>query len=168
MDQSFLTNKGAIVIAATPNLNAGGSMGSERLSTDRLNDVANGSIVGRITYTLQLEPSAAGAGTIEWCCFRTERSFAAPVLGTDPFPTDAEIAASGLQQMMRSNLPGWVLKFGAFAISAEIPRVVTITVAPNRLGAGKMKDGDYHGIIFFNRTNGTIAWSVQMRFKSYR
>ncbi len=168
MDQSFLTDKAAIVIAATPNLDAGGSMGSERLSTDRLNDVANGSIVGKITYTMQMEPNTSASGTIEYVCFRTERSVAAPVVGTSPFPTNTEIKDSGLQQMMRSNLPGWTMQFGAFAVSEELPRVKTITCSPNKFGAGKMKDGDYHGIIFFNRTPGTIDWSVQMRFRSYR
>ncbi len=168
MDQTSLTNIADVVVAVTPNLNAGGSMGSERLSTDRLTDCANGSKIGPITYTLQMEPSGAALGSIEWCCFRMERQFSAPVIGTNPLPTSAEIDASGLQQMMRSNLPGWVLKFGAFPVSPETPMVRTITVSPSRLGAPAIRDGDYMGIVFFNRTTATINWSVQMRYKSYR
>ncbi len=168
MDQQMLSNKGTVVVSVTPNLNAGGSMGSERLSTDRLNDVANGSKIGQISYTLQMEPDATAVGTIEWLCFRMERQFAAPVLGTNPLPTDAEITSSGLQQMMRSNLPGWVMKFGAFPISPELPSVRTIAVSPSRMGMGPIKDGDYSGIVLFNRTSGPVNFSVQMRFKSFR
>ncbi len=168
MDQSFLTNIASVIVAVTPNLNAGGSMGSERLSTDRLNDVANGSKIGQITYTLQMEPSSTAKGTVEWCCFRMERQFSAPVIGTDPLPSSAEITSSGLQQMMRSNLPGWVMKFGAFPISTELPSVRTISVSPSRMGMGPMKDGDYCGLVIFNRTASTILYSVQMRFKSFR
>ncbi len=168
MEQQFGTNAATIVIAATPNLNAGGSMGSERLDSNRLTDTANGSKLGQITYTIQLELATTAKGSIEYCCFRTERSFAAPVLGTDPFPTAVEIKDSGLQQMMRSNLPGWVLKFGAFPVSGEFPSVRTVKVSPSRMGAPAMRDGDYHGIVIFNRSDGTINFSVQMRYRSFR
>ncbi len=168
MEQTMTTQEASVIVAVTPNLNAGGSMGSERLSTDRLNDVANGSKVGKITYTLQMEPALTAFGTMEYCCFRMERQFSALVLGTDPLPTNAEIAASGLQQMMRSNLPGWVMKFGAFPLSAETPTVRTISVSPSKMGMGPIKDGDYSGIVIFNRTTSFVNFSVQMRFKSWR
>ncbi len=166
MDQQFLTNIASLVIAVSPNLDAGSSMTSDRTGTDRLTQVGNGQRVGTITYTIQIEPITA-VGTIEWVCFRLERQFSAPVIGTNPMPTSAEIDASGLQQMMRSNIPSWVEKFGAFPLSIETPKVVTIKCNPKRTGAGPQRDGDYHGIIFFNRTTGTVNWSVQMRYRSY-
>ncbi len=168
MDQNFGQNLASVIVAVTPNLNAGGSMGSERLSTDRLTDCANGSKIGTITYTLQFEPVGTPSGTIEWCCFRMERQFVAPVIGTTPLPTSVEIDGAGLQQMMRSNLPGWVMKFGAFPISAEMPSVRTISVSPSRMGMPAIKDGDYCGIVLFNRATGSINYSVQMRYRSYR
>ncbi len=168
MDQQMLANKGTVIVAVTPNINAGGSMGSERLDSNRLNDVANGAKVGNITWTVQLEPDATAFGTIEWLAFRLERQHSAPVLGVAPLPTDAELLSSGVQQMMRSNLPGWCMKFGAFGISPELPIVRNISVSPSRMGMGPIKDGDYVALIMFNRCGGPVNFSCQMRFKSFR
>ncbi len=168
MEQSFLSNKAAVIVAASPNQNAGGSMTDERIETDRLTLCANGSKLGAITYTLQLDPATTTLGTIEFCCFRMERQFSAPVIGVDPLPTEAEITSSGLQQMMRQNLPSWVMKFGVFPITEAISVAKSITVSPGKLGMPAMRDGDYTGIILFNRTNGSIGYGVQMRYRSYR
>lgn len=167
MDQSFATNVSAVVFAVTPSVNAGGSITSNRLDTDRDRDVSNGEKIGSITYSLTFEPASAGAGSIEWCCFRTERSQSTPALGTI-LPTSAENASQGLQQAMRLNIPGWVMKFGVFPVSAETPMTRTIVVRPSRMGAPPIRDGDFMGIVMHNRTNGTINFSVQMRYKSFR
>ncbi len=167
MDQSFATNISAVVFAVTPSVNAGGSITSNRLDTDRDRDVSNGEKIGRITYSLQFEPGTAAVGTIEYCCFRSERSQSTPALGTI-LPTSAENAAQGLQQAMRLNIPGWVMKFGIFPVSPETPMTRTVSVSPSRMGAPAIRDGDFMGIVLHNRTNGNVNFSVQMRYKSFR
>lgn len=168
MEQSFLSNVGAEIYAVTPNVNAGGSLAIDRLDTDRLTDCANGSKIGKVTFTLTLEPAPGIIGTIEFMVFRVERQFVVPILGTNPLPTNAEIAGSGLQQTMRQNLPGWCMKFGGFPVTAEVAQIRNIVVSPSRMGMPAMRDGDYLGIVIFNRTNGSIGYSMQMRYRSYR
>lgn len=167
MDQQFALNIAAVVIAVAPNNTAGASATSGRLDTDRDRAVSNGEKIGRITYCLQLEPNATAKGTIEYVCWRTERSQVTPSL-TNQLPTSAECDSEGIQQAYRLRLPGWVMKFGAFPIAPETPSVRTISVSPSRMGMPGIRDGDFTGITIFNRTNGTVDFSVQMRYKSFR
>lgn len=167
MDQQFATNLGAVVFAVVSNTLAGSSASATRSDIDRDREVANGEKIGRITYILQMEPNIAALGSIEYCCFRTERSQSTPALGTI-LPTSVEMDLQGLQQAMRLAIPGWVMKFGVFPVSAESPMTKTISVSPSRMGAPAIRDGDHMGIVLFNRTVGTIDFSVQMRYKSFR
>ncbi len=167
MDQQMATNISSVIIAVAANNTAGTSATSGRLDTDRDRSVSNGEKIGQITYTVQLEPASAAQGTIEYICWRTERSQVTPSL-TNQLPTSAEDASEGIQQAYRLRLPGWVMRFGAIGIAAEQPRVINIKVSPSRLGMPGIRDGDFTGITLHNRTNGTVNFSVQMRYKSFR
>jgi len=78
-----------------------------------------------------------------------------------------DIDSQGIQQAFKLNMPGWVMKTGAFALSAETPKVVSMTVNPAKYGKATIRDGDHIGICMFNRTAGSVGFSVQMRYKEY-
>ncbi len=136
------------------------------MAGDRDRDVNNGSHIGKVTFTLQAEPDVGAKGTMEYVVWRTERSQATPVLGTQ-LPTSAESASQGIQQAYRQHLPGWVMKFGAFPVTAEQANVRTISVNPDKFIKHGWRDGDHLGLTLHNRTVGTINWSCQMRYKEY-
>ncbi len=168
MEQSFLSNIASVIYAVTPNENAGASMTGERLETDRLTLCANGAKIGPVTFTLTLEPGTGITGTVEFVVFRVENQFSTPVVGTNPLPTSTEVKDSGIQQMMRNNIPSWVMKFGGFPVTQEVAQIRNITVNPSRMGMRAIRDGDYLGLMIFNRTNGSVGYNVQMRYRSYR
>ncbi len=162
------TNDQLVTFMAVATVTAGTSMTTNRLESDRLVEVANGHLVGQTTWDVGFQVgSETQSGYVEYVIFKAERQPTTPVVGTHPIPTDAEVIASGMQQMYRSNMPGWVLKFGTIPVTSEtiVTRQISINWAKFR--KGKVRDGDFFGITFFNRTatNLTIDW--QCRYKSY-
>ncbi len=168
MDQTLAANILGLVFSTVSTVVAGVSATTGRLDTDRDREVSNGEKVGFTRFTLQFEPTGAGFGTIEYVIFKIERSAITPVVGTFPIPTSATVDGQGIQQAFRLNMSTWVCKFGTFAVSAETPLVRTVTINWNKFKKATVKDGDHYGIGIFNRTTGSLDFSVQMFYKSYR
>jgi len=162
------TNDQLVTFMAVANVFAGGSMTTDRTDENRLTDVPNGRNIGRTTWNVGFEVgSETQSGYIEYCVFKAERQHGTPVVGTDPLPTDAEVISLGLQAMYRNNLPGWVIKFGLIPITSETIVTREISVSWSKFKKQRVKDGDFYGIVFFNRTgvNVTIDW--QCRYKTF-
>jgi len=168
MDQSVAANIAVLVFSTVSTVVAGVSATTGRLDTDRDREVSNGEKVGFTRFTLQLEPGASAFGTLEYVLFKVERSAITPVIGTFPIPTSATIDGQGIQQAFRLNMSTWVCKFGAFTVSPEQPKVVNIGINWSKFKKGTVKDGDHYGICIFNRTTGSVDFSVQMMYKSWR
>ncbi len=166
MGNTILTNDQLLTFQAVSTVRAGASLTSDRMETDRLTEVGNGSIIGEITVTVAMFPGASN-GYLEYVCFKAERQGSTPVKDTFPIPTDAEVLASGLQQMYRSNMPGWIMKFGTIPYTPETIHTRDIKFAPAKFGKGKVRDGDFYGICFFNRGASSITFDWQARYKSY-
>ncbi len=167
MDQQFATNILSLIFAVASSSLAGAAASAARIDSDRDREVSTGHTVGSIEFQLQLESAATAFGTIEWCVFKVERSFIVPVVGTDPIPSSADVDSQGIQQAFRLNMPGWIMKHGAFAITPEIASVRTIRVSPGKFRKGMIKDGDHIAIALFNRCSGAVNFSVQMRYKEF-
>ncbi len=168
MDQSLSTNILALVFSTVSTVTAGVSATTGRLDTDRDREVSNGEKVGFTRFTLQFEPNTTAHGSIEYVLFKAERQATTPVVGTFPIPTSATADGQGIQQAFRLNMSSWVCKFGAFAIAGEQPIVRTVTINWNKFKKATVKDGDHYGIALFNRCDGTVNFSVQMMYKSWR
>ncbi len=168
MDQSQAINVLSLIFSTVSTVVAGVSATTGRLDTDRDREVSNGEEVGRTTYTIQYEPAAGAFGTVEYCLFKAERQATTPVIGTHPIPSSADVLAQGIQQAFRLNMSTWVCRFGSFPVSAETPVVRNITINWKKFKKATVKDGDFYGLALFNRTQGTCAFSIQMRYKSYR
>ena len=168
MDQSLAANILTIIYSTVSTVVAGVSATTGRLDTDRDREVSNGEKVGYTRFTLQIEPTGAGYGTLEWILFKVERSAVTPVVGTHPIPSSADVDGQGIQQAFRLNMSTWVCRFGAISVSAETPIVRTIGINWSKFKKGTVKDGDHYGIALFNRTTGSMDYSVQMMYKSWR
>ncbi len=168
MGNTVLSLDQLVTFVAVANVNAGGSLNTDRLDTDRLTDVANGSLVGHTTIDISSKANSDVSGTIEYIVFKAERQPSAPVVGTFPIPTDSEVNLSGLQQTYRGNMPGWILQFGQFVITPELTVAKKIKINWSKFGKAKVRDGDYFGITYFNRVPGSVTLDWQSRYKSYR
>ncbi len=168
MDQTFATNILSLIFSTVSTVVAGTSATTGRLDTDRDREVSNGEKVGFTRFTLQFEPSATAVGSIEYVLFKAERQATTPVVGTFPIPSSAEVDGQGIQQAFRLNMSTWVCKFGVFPVTPEVAFARTVTINWSKFKKGTVKDGDHYGIALFNRTNGTINFSVQMMYKSWR
>ncbi len=115
-----------------------------------------------------MEPSTTAVGTIEYVVFKVPRSAVTPVVGTFPIPSAVDVDGQGIQQAFRLNMSGWIYKFGTFPISAETPKTINITMNWKKFKVATVRDGDFYGLAIFNRSNGTVGFSVQMFYKSYR
>ncbi len=158
----------SLVYCAISTVPAGTSATNPRIDTDRDRECSNGERVGFTRFHLQMEPSGTATGSIEYMIFKVERAFTVPVVGTDPIPSSAEVDTQGIQQAFRLNMSTWCCKFGTIALSPDTPVSRTITINWAKFKKATVKDGDHYGIAMFNRTSGTVNWSVQMFYKSYR
>ncbi len=165
MGNSILTMDQLVTFIAVSTVPAGTSMATSRLDTDRATEVSSGALVGRTTIDLGVVAGAA-SGYIEYVVFKAQRQHATPVKGTDPLPSDTEVIGAGLQQEYRKNLPGWVIQYGLFPISAETPRTKTIKIDWNKFRMAKVRDGDFYGVTYFNRTASNITFDWQARYNS--
>jgi len=168
MEQTLATNIATVVFAVVSTVRAGTSATTNRLETDRDREVASGEKVGRITFSLEINPAASATGTVEYCVFKIQRSDVVPVIGTFPLPSSLECSTQGTQQICRLNMPGWIMKYGSFGVAGEQPRTRVVTVNPGKFKMGTVRDGDHLGIVIFNRTAASVIFSVQMRYSSWR
>jgi len=165
MGNTIATNDQLITFVAVSTVTAGTSMATSRLDTDRATEVSSGALVGRTTVNVGCVPGA-GAGYIEYVVFKAQRQFTTPVKGTDPIPTDTEVIGAGLQQEYRKNMPGWIIQYGQFPIVDKTPKTHTIKIDWNKFKMAKVRDGDFYGITYFNRTSTSIVFDWQARYKS--
>ncbi len=167
MGNTILTDAQLVTFIAVANQNAGASMGSTRMDTDRLTEVSNGENVGNATVTIGMFPGASN-GYLEYIVFKAERQPSTPVVGTHPIPSNAEVNSSGMQQMYRSNMPGWIIKYGTIPYTPETIHTRDIKISWAKFKKAKVRDGDYFGIAYFNRGASTITFDWQARYKSYK
>ncbi len=163
------TGTGLLVFAITPDSVAGTAASATREGSDRATEVTPGSFVPRVDYDISVSAIAAGSqGPVEVCFFKVERSFIVPVIGTDPIPSNANLATGSLQQLMRMNMPGWVQAFYQFAVTPEtvVTRHYKINLAKFR--KSKQRDGDFTGMLLVNKTGGSIDINVHMRYYQYK
>ncbi len=160
------SNTQLVTFIAVSTVPAGTSMSNTRLDTDRAVEVSNGALVGRTTINVGMLPAAGANGYYEYIVFKAQRQFTTPVKGTNPLPSDTEVIAAGLQQEYRKNMPGWIIQYGQFPITAETTATKTIKIDWNKFKMAKVRDGDFYGITYFNRTGATCTFDWQARYHS--
>ena len=167
MEQASATDILALVFAQTPSLDAGGSATANIEASDRDRTVNVGNSMGSVVFDISIR-NVVATGTMEFVVFRCERAFAVPVVGTDPVPSSSDCNLQGCQQAFRMALPGRVLHFSQMALTTETTRIKQIRVNPGKFRMSKIRPGDYLALGIFNKTGGSVTWSVQMRYKEYQ
>ncbi len=168
MNQTFSAGISVVNIAVAPDLNAGGSIIQTITDSnrDRLNSV--GSRVDSINFNITTRDHV-DSGIIEFVVAKLERQHDVPTATVEPLPTNADILSTGLQQAMRLNNPGRVLKFGTFAYTPELAMSRNISVNFAKYKLSSVRSGDYFLIILYNRTDtNPITLDVQMRYKELK
>ncbi len=168
MGNAPVNNVGLLhVIANGPQL-AGGSMTTDRTSTEnRFQGVNNGRYVGKTTIDFALTSVGTPRGYYEYCVVKYQRQFTVPAIGTDPVPSSAVIITDGLQNACRSLAPGYVIKFGTIPVTAETTVTRKIVINWAKFGKAIMRDGDFFTIVFFNRSDSTNTYDLQIRYTTY-
>ncbi len=167
MGNSILTDAQLVTFQAVSTVPAGTSMANARIDTDRAVEVSNGEEVGNMTVTVGIFPGASN-GYIEYAVFKAQRQSTTPVVGTFPMDSNSAVNSAGLQQIMRQNMPGWVYKFGTIPYTPETIHTRDIKISYRKFKVAKVRDGDFFGIVFFNRGASTVTFDWQARYKSYR
>ncbi len=160
------TNDQLVTFIAVAGSVAGSGMGANRQDVDRLTEVSSASYVGKTTINVGFFPGIATKGYIEFLVFKAQRQFTTPVVGTNPIPSDAEVIAVGLQQEYRKNMPGWVIQYGQIPLTTDTVHVRTIKIDWAKFKMDKVRDGDFFGITYFNRTDQSINIDWQARYHS--
>lgn len=156
-------NIATIILAAVPSQVAGVAATTDVEARDRDRTCAIGSHVNSIVFDIALR-GAPTTGYVEYAVFKLERQTAVPTLGVVSMPTSATITTIGLQQAMRTANPGRIVKFGQIPYTAETTRVARISANFKKYRLSSVRQGDYFGIVIYNRT-GTVTFDVQMRYK---
>ncbi len=167
MSGTILTKVLSLRYLCIPNANAGVAIDTPREGGDRNKEVNNGSVVGTITLNVSLRGITA-AGTLEIGLVKIPRSHIVPVVGTDPIPASSEVDNSGLQTMLRENMPGWVYHYSILSFAAEQPLNKWIKLNLGKFRASKWRDGDYLALFLFNRSSGTITVDHSARYYEYK
>ncbi len=167
MSGTILTKILSLRYLCIPNANAGVAMDTPREGGDRNKEVNNGSVVGNITLNVSIRGISA-EGTLEIGLVKIPRSHIVPVIGTDPIPASSEVDGSGLQTMMRENMPGWVYHYSLMSFAPEQPRNKWIKLNLSKFRASKWRDGDYLALFLFNRSSATITVDHTARYYEYK
>ncbi len=125
-----------------------------------------GSQIGRTTFDIGIRSTTA-SGILEYAVYKIERSTAIPAIGALNLPTAADILSGGLQCEMRNHNPGRILEFGQLAYTGETTRTKKIVVNWKKYRLATIRQGDFYGIVFFNRAAGSIVIDVYCRFKEW-
>ncbi len=167
MVDSIVANDQNVVLAVVPRQDAGSSATASRRDTlDRDRTVGVGSVVGTIDFDIGFN-AVTNEGFVEYVIWKAERQPSTPTVGTFPIPSDADCITSGLQQLYRMNMPGWVMQFGMIPVAAELPTTKHLKCKLGKFKKGKIRDGDYIGITLFNRTGADLNHTTQMRYYEY-
>ncbi len=168
MDNTVLTGDQLVTLIAVPNVNAGGAIGTDRTNEDRQTKVANGRHIGHTTVNIDWLPSVGSAGGIlEYIVWKLERQPNTPIVGIFPVPTDPNVQNQGMQQAYRIKAPGWVIQYGQRPFTLETQKTAVIKINWSKFKKDTMRDGDFFGITYFNRSDSSINLNVQMRYKTY-
>ncbi len=168
MGNTILTNDQLLTVPAKAGLLAGTALATDRDAGDRSQELQTGNILGNMTIDVTASPSGAAFGVIEYVVFKVQRALTVPIIGTDPIPSDADAITGGLQSAYRKNMPGWIIQFGTFRISAEVTAIKKIRINWNKFRMAKVRDGDFFCIVYFNRTGGSITFDWQARYYEYK
>lgn len=166
MEQAIALDVMGLVFAVNPSILTGGSATTNIEGSDRDRTVTVGNSVGSIQFDVSLRLITA-PGTVEFIVFRAERFSVTPAVGTDPIPSSADVTSQGSQQAWRMAMPGRILHFSQISVTPETVRAVKIRVNPAKFRMAKVRPGDFIGIAIFNRSSGTLTFSVQMRYKEF-
>lgn len=166
MGNSIITNDQLVTFIGVATQQADGTITANRLDTDRGTELSSGALVGKTTINVGMIPAAGSKGYFEYVVFKAQRQAVTPVKGTFPIPADADVITSGLQQLYRLSMPGWVIQYGQWSVSAEFPMTRKITIDWSKFKMDKTRDGDFYGITYFNRTGGTVTFDWQARYHS--
>ncbi len=125
-----------------------------------------GSEIGRTTFDIGIRGNTA-EGILEYAVYKIERSTAIPAIGALNLPSAADINTGGLQCMMRSHNPGRILDFGLIAYSVGTTRTKKLIINWKKYRMSTIRQGDFYGIVFFNRGGATMKVDVYCRFKEW-
>ncbi len=125
-----------------------------------------GSSIGRTTFDIAIRNSTA-SGILEYAVYKIERSTAIPAVGALTLPSSAEVLAGGMQCEMRSHNPGRILEFGLVAYTTETTRTKKILINWKKFKMSTIRQGDFYGIVFFNRGPQSITVDNYCRFKEW-
>jgi len=158
---------GLVHVLAHASQLAGGSMTASRTGNeDRTTEVDNGRHVGKMTLDIGFTPGGA-KGYYEYAITKYERSFSVPTIGVDPVPSNADMAADGLQRAVRSLTPGYVIRYGIIPITLETSRTQKLVINWAKFKKAQVRDGDYFTITMFNRTDAAPVYDIYTRYKTY-
>ena len=163
---NLAANTGAIIIAITPSLNAGGSATTNIAAEDRDRTVDVGNNVDTIIFNIGIRTPTV-SGNLMYAVMKQERQQAVPVIGTPPVPSDAGVNGVGLQQAVRMEAPGRCYKYGIVPYTAETSRAFSLKMNLRKFRIGKIRPGDYVYLHLFNKGTGTCTVDVEMRYKSW-
>ena len=164
---SVLTNDQLVTFHGVSTVVAGTSAATSRVDSDRAVELSSGSKMGNVTIDVGFR-SILDEGFVEYIVFKAQRQFTTPVKGTDPLPSDTEVIAAGLQQEYRLRMPGWIIQFGMIPVAPETANKKTIKINWNKFRMGVVRDGDFFGVTYFNRTGGAITLDWQCRYFEYK
>ncbi len=146
---------------------AGASMAASRTPEDRFQEIANGRTVGNMTINLDFTVAAATTGYYEYAVVKFEKQTAVPTLGAGNMPSSADMAATGLQQAIRNDAPGWVIEYNTIALTGGSNRSKVIKCRWGKYNKAKVRDGDFFMLIIFNRSDANGPYDVQIRYRTY-
>ncbi len=167
MGNVVLTNDQLIFFAVVADNLAGTSLGTSHVVSDRERECASGTDVNFITWDVGVQPTAGAIGSLQYLVFKVERSFVTPVAGTDPIPSDADVIGLGLQAAYRTNMPGWVMKFGLIPLTPETTNTKKITINLKKFRKSKVRSGDFVGISLFNDTDASVIMDIHCRYRQF-
>ncbi len=125
-----------------------------------------GSEIGRTTIDIGLR-TATASGIVEYAVYKIERSTAIPAVGALNLPASADVSSGGLQCEMRNHNPGRILEFGQIAYTAETTRTKKLNINWKKYRLATIRQGDFYGLVFFNRGPSAVVIDVYCRFKEW-
>ncbi len=134
--------------------------------SNKQQEVTIGSQIGRTTFDIGVR-LATQTGIIEYAVYKIERSTAIPAIGALNLPSAADINTGGMQCEMRSHNPGRIMDFGLLAYTAETTRTKKLIINWKKFNLATIRQGDFYGIVFFNRGGAAVTIDVYCRFKEW-
>jgi len=167
MDGSILTKVLSYRVLAKGDVLAGTSLSTTRTSTNRDVDIGAGSLVPNIRVNASIR-GITNEGYLEISIIKIMRSFAVPVVGTDPSPSSTDVNGDGLESTMRKNFPGWCIHNIIMPFSAETPTQRTFNINLRKFRMQKFRDGDFLIMALFNRSGATVTVDHKANYYEYK